>query len=345
MRGLRAALFVVTAGACHHPQGSGADAAPDAPAPSAPAPPADAAGVVADAGLVSATHADLPPPAPAGEARRTTLARLEDDPALAPHMGLLHNHFGRSARGPFLEQRVGFPGARRAILLAREDERDPVLLVVDGARLVWSKERPVAGIQPPVHHLALAAHALGGASVFVYDPPTHLVAGRVWDGDGAPFADFQVLATDACGALSAAFWPGHGVLVVASTPTGPRAQLLRDDGMLAFPREGLAVGARWRAPGPVTVVMDTPESATLFMHATGAGAGDRVEGFRYDASGASLWRAPVNVAVPHVPDVAERVDVMLDRPGTMRVALPRGATGSRAHALRVESSGAVTRLR
>lgn len=340
MRRLGAALLLAGACGCHHPGGGAPDASPDV-AP-ASAPPASAA-APADAPALDAGHqpADL---APGGEARRTVLAHLRDVPLLAPHLGMLRTHFGPGARGPFVMQRVDFSGARSAVLLARADESDPVLLFVDGARLVWSKERPVAGIQPPVHHLALAAHVLGGASVFVYDPPTHLVAGRVWDGDGAPFADFQVLATDACDALSAAFWPGHGVLVVASTPAGPRAQLLRDDGTLAFPRDGLAVGAPWRAAGPVSIVIDTPDTAVLLMHAGGRGGGDHLEAFRYDASGSSLWAAPVDVAVPRVPDPQERIAATAERPAAVHVALPRGAVGSRAHALRLEPSGAVVRL-
>lgn len=66
----------------------------------------------------------LPPPAapvqtfasdvaPAGEARRTTVARVEGDALLRPYAIALRDHFGATAQGPFEVQRAELAGDAR----------------------------------------------------------------------------------------------------------------------------------------------------------------------------------------------------------------------------------------
>jgi hypothetical protein len=125
-----------------------------------------------------------------------------------------------------------------------------MVLVSDAGHLAWQKERPVAGILPPVLRLAIAPHPDGGAVLFAFVPAVNVIAARIWSDDGSPFADLQILDIDACDALSASYVPGEGYRVVASRRGGARAQLLHEDGTLAWPRQGVDVAdaGAWLTP-------------------------------------------------------------------------------------------------
>jgi hypothetical protein len=242
-------------------------------------------------------------------------------------MAALQKHFG-GARGPFMLQRLDLTGHRRMFLVSSRDESDPMVLVTDAQRLVWSKERPTAGMIPPAMNLAITAHPQGGATMFAYDAPTKIVAARMWSEDGSPFADFQVLKLDACDDLSAAYWPGRGWLVVCAWLGGARAQLLREDGTIGWRRDGADVGTAWRAPAPPTILFDTPDTAMLVQYADvrPGVAGDHVVALRYDARGRPQWVTPVDLgAVLHVEQTRDRVAARLGAAGVVRVDLGRGA--------------------
>jgi hypothetical protein len=241
------------------------------------------------------------------------------------------------------EQALAFGRAARLTSRAPGDEQPALVVLESDGGVRFAKEHPTAGMLPPAMHLALSAHELGGPILFAFDAPARTAIARIWDDEGHPFADLELLDLDACGALSAAYWPKRGYLVVASRASSARAQLLRESGTLAFDRGGVDVAGAWRAPAPVTIAFDAPDSAMLIQHAT-VGARDHVLVWRYDAKLRALWREPVDLGeVPRVKDVAERIQARPVRDGAIRVELARGLVGSRARAAIVDSSGAVTR--
>jgi hypothetical protein len=314
---------------------------PDA-APEASAPVSVVTTSPSDDASAPRTTTVRPPP---GEARRSLLAKLDAEPLLAAQIALVSAHFGKDAKGPFALQRTELAGGRSALFVAQQDGADPMLLVFDGDTLLWSREHPVAGIVPPVEHVALAAHEAGGTALAAWDPATKLVVGRVAADDGNPFGDFQVMNLDACDDVTVGYWPGRGILFVASTKAGPRMQLMREDNTFAFAREGIAVGTGWRAAGPVTMAFDSPTSVMLVQHASGTKPKtDAVKVFRYSAGGKMLWEAAVEVEVPTVPKTTEHLVAAVVRDGVVRIELPRGAVASQAKAVEVDSTGAVVRL-
>jgi hypothetical protein len=281
---------------------------------------------------------------PAGEATRAVLEHLEDEPLLAPGLAKLHEHFA-DASGPFLEQRAALSNGWTAMLVSRADESQPAVIVVDRDRLVWAKDKPTAGIVTPVGQLALVPYADGGVALVACVPGASLVAARVWADDANPFAELELLMGGACEAVSAAYWPGEGWVVVASRAAESRAQLLRESGSLAWGRDGVSVGAAWRAPAPATLVVDTPSSVMLLQHASGAGGGDHLVAQRYDDTGSALWSKPLDVGlVWHVSPPGQRVRASpsASRSGVVRVDLPAGVPTRAAKALEVDAAGNVT---
>jgi hypothetical protein len=285
----------------------------------------------------SATAAVLPLAA-SGEARRKTLARLELDPLLTPHLGMLREHFGRST-GAYTVQRSDLAGGRTALLLSHADEADPIVLVVDRDQLLWSKPRPTAGILPPVRHLALAPRPDGGVVVFGWVETLRSVAARMWADDSNPFGDFELFEPDACDALSAAYGPGLGWIVACSSRGGTRVQRLREDGTSAWGHYGVPLGAP-SAAGPATIVFDTPSTVMLLQRAAAAG-GQRLLAFRYDAEARDLWDAPADLretAPP--PGAVERIEARTVSSGLVRVD-PSTRPGRSGAPLEIDSSGQV----
>ncbi len=287
----------------------------------------------------------LAPPA-AGEARRQaipTLSSASGGGLPAPSAGVLRAHFGAGA-GPFAVQRAELGGARTALLVARADGTDPIVLAVERDAVLWSKPRPVAGISTPVQRLAIAPRPDGGVALFGYVAPMRLVFARMWADDGYPYADIELAAIDACDALSAAYRPSVGWIVACASASGARAQRLREDGTVAWDHGGVAVGAT-SAVGAATIAFDTPSSWVLVQRAKGI-AGDHALAWRYDTRARPLWAAPADVGplTPARGRVAdERLPVAVVPGRGVRIELPQGP-GRAARAVEIASDGTVGRF-
>ncbi len=316
--------------------------APDAAAPTSTLPSAS----VPDAGFTLTRVAPT-------EARRARIGKLASDPAIAGSKearALLEKHF-EGAPGPFDLQTTELTAAGRRVVLVAEsgkptsDARPIALVLRDDGAVLWSKERPVAGIMPPVGPIAIAPAPLGRVAIAACDPPTSLVALRIWDDDGSPFADFQALSgVESCDALSLLFWPGRGWIVVAARPGVTRARLIKESGAPAW-GEGLDLGVRSR-PGAVaapSLAADTDDSFVLVQIAqpsAAEGSPFHTLAFRYDDRGMPIWKAAIDLGeLPKAPAPGERVVLALTHPG-VRVTIPSGTE------IDVRPSGdAVTRRR
>ena len=282
-------------------------------------------------------------PAPAGEASRWS-SITSSDSALASLGGLLSTHFDKMP--PKLDlQSAPIAHDRTALLVSASKATDasspmPLLAVTDHGKTLWSKDMTLGGISPPVLFPTITANARASVTLVAFDPPTHIVMARVWDEDGAPFADFSLLEGVPCDALSAAYWPGHGIVVVTSSAAGARMQVLRDDGKNAFSTRGEIVGGAWRATSPVSIVIDSFDTLMLAMHGA-HGKSDAVAIYRYDDQARMKWAGPVMIDVATVTDTQARIVASLVSPGVASVET-LGATFGKA--VRVESSGTFVRV-
>jgi hypothetical protein len=282
-----------------------------------------------------ALPAEEEPPATFVGARRSRLSTLDNEPSLAQNADAIRAHFGGKLPASMELQAVPLAMGKQALLLgAVADDPDPIVFVVDATGVpLQTKDHPLGGIAPPARPFALAPRPDGGLALFVYDEPTKLVAARMSAVDGAPYAELVVFELSRCDAISAAWWPGRGWIVVTSFPGGARAQLVREAGTPAWDAHGVAVGEGWRAPAPATIVID-PETTTwmLLQHAT-RGGGDRVVAYRYGADGARLGVADLG-AVPRVARATDRIDAALARLGVARVDVGGKATEVRFESVR-----------
>ena len=219
------------------------------------------------------------PPAPAGEAKRTTVASLVRDPVLRAQLATLRDHFGADARGPFAVQTIERAGGGSAVLVTRADESDPIVLALDRDQIVFVRKHPVAGITPPAVHLAIVPGPERGIALFSYVAPLHIVAARMTADDGNPFAEIVAFTTDACDALAAAYAHGWGWIVACSSKDGTRAQLLKEDLTPAWGSDGAIVGN----VGPVVRAGISFDSASTWMltQRVKAVGGERTLTFRY----------------------------------------------------------------
>ena len=225
-------------------------------------------------------------------------------------------------------QSAALAGGRRAVLLqGRPKERNPLILVLDpqGA-LLWTKERPLAGIAPEVSEMVLAPGPEGEVALLWFDTPTHLVALRKWAADGGILADFQLLDTGPCEALSGMYWPGQGWVVVAAQRGAARAQLLDEHGRLAWGEGGIDLPWTGRASAPASIALDTEGSVMLLQAAAVVGKpGERVLAARHNAAGAALWDRPADVgAAPPGSAGLGRIAAERVAEGVVRVALGAG---------------------
>jgi hypothetical protein len=264
MRSLAACVILLTLVGCSRSGASAADGGTDAAsgaasAAASPAEPAKAEEL--PSGESSARRRDVSAAPVSGlEARRSVVTRIEADPILSANADALRKQHGGAIPAALAVQATDLGADRRRAIVIASERKDgtlesPMLLVVDehGA-LLWSKERPVAGIKPPVGPLAVAAGPHGRFAMAVCDPPTSTVALRLWDGDGSPFADFSVLDAKACDAISLLYWPQHGWLVALAAGAETRVQLVGARARRALPDHrarhaglGLAVELRSRA--------------------------------------------------------------------------------------------------
>ena len=329
-------LAALGSGACSRKEAASgaADARTDGPlvsmaADAAPSPSASAmpAASLPDAGFTLAKVAPT-------EARRVRVAKLDGDPVLNGAKAVLEGHFA-GLPGPFDVQTAALTAAGRRIVLVTEagkstSDARPIALVLDDAdRVVWSKEHPVAGIMVPVGPIAIAPGPRGRVALAACDPPTRLVALRLWDADGAPFADFEALSgVESCDAVSLLYWPGQGWIVAAAGVGATRARLLKESGTPGW-GDGIDLGVRSR-PGAIaapSLAADTDETFVLVQMAqpsAAAGSPFHTLAFRYDTRGAPIWKAAADLGpLPKPPTAGERVKLGLTRPG-VRVTLPSG---------------------
>ncbi len=279
------------------------------------------------------------------EARRSSVASAAAEPALAGNVELLKKQFGGALPASFLVQATELTEAKRRAVLVGAERKDGtiaapmVLLVDDQNKLLWSKERPAAGIKPPITSMAIASGPEHRFAIAVCDPPTSTVALRLWDDDGSPFADFSALETKTCDALSLLYWPTHGWVIVAAGPTETRAQFVTDSGGMAWGR-GKQLGARWRTTAPVTLAADTASTFVLVQYSQSPGVdrdADHALAFRYDDHGEPQWAAPVDLgAVRRVAPGQERITLTRASDGVLRATLAAGqvelrSTGETRH--------------
>jgi hypothetical protein len=284
------------------------------------------------------------------EARRSRIAKFVEDPSLAGSTPTLEKHFPAASPAGFDVQSAELSvGKRRAILVSEAgkptSQAAPIVVVVDEeGRVAWSKDHPIGGVLPPVGPLAIAAGPDGRVALAICDPPTKTAALRLWDDDGSPFADFQVLELDGCDALSLLYWPRRGWIVVAATAGSTRARLVTESGSLGWGR-GLDLGARSR-PGAIaapSLAVDTDESfvlVQLVQPSATEGSAFHALAFRYDAQGSAIWAAAVDLGeLPRQPVAGERA--------TLRRLSPVGVHASVRGLLEVDvrPSGDVNRRR
>jgi hypothetical protein len=270
----------------------------------------------------------------AAELRRLRANGLGDIPLLDTNAkALLEKHFS-GTKGPFDVQLGELSASGRLAVLVTESgkigiEARPIALVIreDGA-VLWSKERPVAGIMPPAFPIAIAPAPLGRVALAACDPPTSAVALRLWDDDGSPFADFQALTdVDSCDALSLLYWPGHGWLIVTARPGATRARLVNENGAPVWGQPlDLGVRSRPGAPAVPSVAADTDDSFVLVQIAqptAAPGSPFHALAFRYDARGAAIWKEAVDLGEVPAPGAGGRATLVPMKPG-VRVTLPSG---------------------
>jgi hypothetical protein len=300
----------------------------------AAAPESSAASASAPAEVASAPRRDVSGAPGSGlEARRSVVTHIEADPILAANADALRKQHGGAIPAALAVQATDLGADRRRAIVAAAERKDgtlesPMLFVVDDhGALLWSKERPVAGIKPPIGPLAVAAGPHGRFAMAVCDPPTSTVALRLWDADGSPFADFQVLEAKQCDAISLLYWPRHGWLVALAAGAETRVQQVTETGGLAW-SPGRVLGARFRTIAPVTLASDSPTSFVLVQYSQSPGVDrdvDHAVAFRYDDQARPLWPAPVDLgAVRRIAPGQERITLTRTSDGVLRAALAGG---------------------
>jgi hypothetical protein len=261
--------------------------------------------------------------------------RLSDERALDDNAAALRAHFGEALPARLSVQSVELPsagGGRRLVLVddgAAAAPKKPLLWMLDApSTIAWSKDRPIAGITPPVGPIAIAGGPSGRVALAACDPPTSWVALRLWDGDGAPFADFEVMQVERCEALSLFYWPKRGWVVAVARPGAPSlAQLVTESGAMAWGR-GLPLGRARAAAAPLSIAADTADTVIVVQIAAsddGKQPGEPVVATRHDAAGLALWPSPV--ALGRVRDLGAgdaRIPLARLREGVVKATLPGG---------------------
>ncbi len=305
----------------------------------------------ADAATDAASTMSLPPTDAALEARAYVTASAEEakrELVKEPTSKGAKEHYtrdGGAMPASFAMQTADLTiQGRRAILVheagkGATDAR-PFLEVVeaDGTQ-VWAKDRPHAGITPPVGQLAIAAAPKGRVAQSACDPPTSTVALRLWDHDGFPFADFQALNVEACDELALLYWPKRGFVIVAARSGATIAQLLDEEGKLLWNgNRGIEIGTRAKVAQPPAVVVDRitgkrEDDSFLLVQAGTTGEGQlHAYAFRYDLRGIALWQAALDLG-PIPANAKERPVLRRVEDGVVAATLPGGKK------LEIRSSG------
>jgi hypothetical protein len=268
------------------------------------------------------------------EARRSVVTHIEADPVLSANAAALRKQHGGTLPASLAVQATDLGADHRRAVLVGADRSDgtldsPMLFVLDEhGTLLWSKDRPAAGIKPPVGALAIAAGPHGRFALAACDSPTSSVALRLWDEDGSPFADFQALETKACDAITLLYWPGHGWLLAIAAGPDTRLQLVTDTGGLAW-GPGRLLGARFRTIAPASLASDSTSSFVLVQYSQSPGEDrdvDHAVAYRYDDNGQPLWAAPVDLGpVRRITPGQERITLGRTN-GVLRASLASGTT-------------------
>lgn len=277
-----------------------------------------------------------------GEAERRLVKKAADDPFLRPYSARIDQRF-KTDRAPLNLQRATLFGGGTALLVKQDSEPFPLLLVEDRDRTaLWDRDKPTAAMIPPVRDPVIVGRSKGGVALFAYDVPAKVLAGRLLDPDGTPFADLTVIHTDDCQWLSAAHWPKRGMVVTCARLGGSRLQIVRDDNTIALAPEGVAVGGAFRSAAPMSIAFDSDSTMMLTQYATKDGK-DHAMVFRYDAEGAPAWTEPRDLGeVPKLDPPWERIATSSGGEGAVRITLPKGVVGNEAtHEITVDSAGAV----
>jgi hypothetical protein len=264
----------------------------------------------------------------AAEAERLQISDLRKMPELPPDLA---SHFGDAKTLDVQVARRGH-GKGRAVLVT-SGAAAVVLVLGEDNRELWRKDHPVAGITPPASPLAIAAGPQRRIALAACVPATKAVALRLWDSDGSPFADYQVLEMEGCEAVSLLHWPRRGFIVVAAAEGVTRARYVTEEGALDWAAD-VGVRSRPAAIAPAALAADTDETFVLVQPAQMVvGVKDapfHALAFRYDLRGQPVWQqavalggarrgvhlevepiapAGVHVAIPERVRIAADVDV------------------------------------
>lgn len=307
-----------------------------------------------DAAVDAAVTSSSPPPTrPSGpaaspvEALRKKVTRVEDDPALVAAAEPLKKHYGgQLPKELWLQAAERSEGRGRAVIVSdatKPGAGDPFAIVTDAEnKVLWTRERPAAGIMAPIGPFAIAAGPIGRVALAVCDPPTTRVALRIWDDDGAPFADYDAMDIDDCSAVSLLYWPRRGFVIAATRPGTTKLQLVSEGGALSW-RRGIEIGARSATGAPASLAADSDESFVLVQYGSLSaepGARPHALAFRFDRLGAPLWPSPADLgAQPVDRPEGDRIVVTRPKPGSVR------ATLAKDHVFDVSNNGTVTPAR
>jgi hypothetical protein len=281
------------------------------------------------------------------EARRGLLSHFE--PLLEPSRAVLEKHFGGQVPFPLAFQVVSAgPGRSSVLLQAASGEARALAFVIDAAGAVaWTKEHPLGGVKPGVSEPSLAAGPDGHVCLAWCNASSDSVALRRWAEDGGAFADYDALHVDACNALSVLFWPGHGWLLAVAWHGGATLQLVTLNGGHAFGNDGMRLPWMYRAPAPVSLALDTPDSLLLFRlgQSGDEGSPEYVFANRYSPEGRPMWPGPLSLKrlTDQTRDPSVRVVLAPASDGAIRATLPGSATGGAALSVEVASDGTVLR--
>lgn len=232
------------------------------------------------------------------------------DPFVAAHRADLERHFGPGS-SPLSFQVAATTDARRIVLLDRvRGESSPLLLLLDGGAVAWTKDRPVGGVKPGVTELAIAPGPERRVALAWCNGSTSSVALRQWTDDGGAFADFEAMHFDDCDALSLLYWPRHGWLVAVAGPRALALGLVGESGEQRWGPEGVRLPWTWRAPAAASLGLDGPDSVLLFRFGRSAGEGspEYVFALRLGPDGRALWPGPLSVKrLEHSVDPRARI--------------------------------------
>jgi hypothetical protein len=303
------AAFLIALTACHRSSGSTDDAGADAS--------------VIDAEAAHDDPPDTPPTWSEARRARLTAAQIANEPGLAKNEAALRAHFGGALPDAIELQAVPLANGRQHLLAqAVADEPKPISFLVDAeGNAIWTRERPTGGITPPVRALTLTPRPDSGVALFFWDEPTRLLAARMWNAEGAPFADLQIATLDHVDTIAAAWWKGRGWIIAASFGAGVSLNLLKENGTPAWTPNGAlrkASAPATRFVGAPSLAIDSDASWMLVLREKRKSGDDHVTVGRYDVNGELLWKKALDLGAIH--QAGDRVETARARSGVVRVA-------------------------